>query len=71
MGTLANHVHNFYMLSFVPQFPQDATGSGVAAPGLHKITVKIPEYPSAIVRHRESYWNGPTDEEPKTPADPQ
>jgi len=71
MGTLANHVHNFYMLSFVPRFPADATGSGVAAPGLHKITVKISEYPSAIVRHRESYWNGPTDETPKAPATPQ
>ena len=60
MNLLANHVHNFYMLSFQPQFPPDAVGSGVAAPGLHKIVVKIPEYPSAIVRHRESYWaNGP------------
>ncbi len=65
MVSLANHVHNFYMLSFVPRFPADANGSGVAAPGMHRITVKIPEYPSAIVRHRESYWaNGPSD----TPA---
>jgi VWFA-related protein len=60
MVSLANHVHNFYMLSFVPRFPPD-TKEAVATPGLHRITVKIPEYPSAIVRHRESYWNGPTD----------
>jgi len=59
MVSLANHVHNFYMLSFVPRFPPD-TKEAVSAPGLHRITVKIPEYPSAIVRHRESYWNGPT-----------
>ena len=63
MVSLANHVHNFYMLSFVPRFPPDPKGTA-SAPGLHRITVKIPEYPSAIIRHRESYWNGPTD----TPA---
>jgi len=56
MNTLSNHVHNFYMLSFVPRFPADMAGSGVAAPGLHKITVKIPDYPKATIRHRESYW---------------
>jgi VWFA-related protein len=56
MGTLANHVHNFYMLSFVPRFPPDAEGSRAAAPGLHRITVKIPDFPKAIIRHRESYW---------------
>jgi VWFA-related protein len=68
MNLLANHVHNFYMLSFQPRFPVDALGSGVAAPGLHKIVVKIPEYPSAIVRHRETYWaNGPAGEA-ATPA---
>ena len=57
MVTLANHVHNFYMLSFQPHFPPDATGSNIAAPGLHRITVKIPQYPKATIRHRESYWN--------------
>jgi len=61
MITLANHVHNFYMLSFTPRFPPDATGSEAAAPGLHKITVKIPEYPKATIRHRESYWNSGPD----------
>ena len=60
LSTLANHVHNFYMLSFQPKFPPDASGSNAAAPGLHKLIVKVPDYPSATVRHRESYWaNGP------------
>jgi VWFA-related protein len=63
MVTLSNHVHNFYMLSFVPRFPPDMAGSSLAAPGLHKITVKIPDFPSATIRHRESYWaNAPGDD---------
>ena len=56
LSTLANHVHNYYLLSFVPKFPADALGSHAAAPGLHTLSVKIPEYPSAAVHHRESYW---------------
>ena len=56
LSTLSNHVHNYYLLSFVPKFPADASGSQAAAPGLHRLSVKIPEYPSATVRHRESYW---------------
>jgi VWFA-related protein len=56
LNTLANHVHNYYLLSFVPKFPADALGSHAAAPGLHRLSVKIPEYSSATVRHRESYW---------------
>jgi len=63
MVTLSNHVHNFYMLSFVPRFPAVMAGSAQAAPGLHKIVVKIPDYPKATVRHRESYWaNTPGDD---------
>jgi VWFA-related protein len=56
MDTFANHVHNFYLLSFVPRGLQ----ASAAAPGLHKITVKVPEYPKATIRYRESYWAGPT-----------
>ncbi|MBB5065022.1 VWA domain-containing protein [Granulicella mallensis] len=56
LNTLANHVHNYYLLSFVPRFPADASGSSAASPGLHSLSVKIPDYPSATVRHRESYW---------------
>jgi VWFA-related protein len=53
MDMFANHVHNFYMLSFVPRF---GDGAGAAAPGLHRITVKVPEYPKVTLRYRESYW---------------
>jgi hypothetical protein len=49
LGSLANHIHNGYLLSFQPK--------GDAAPGLHKITVEVPDY-KATVRHRESYWYG-------------
>lgn len=53
---LANHVNNYYMLSFQPRFPADAQGSQLAQPGLHSIRVTVPEYSSARIRHRESYW---------------
>jgi len=69
LSALSNHVHNFYMLSFQPRFPPDASGSNTAAPGLHKLVVKIPEYPSATVRHRESYWESGPDAA-DTPATP-
>jgi VWFA-related protein len=55
MDTFANHVHNSYLLSFVPHAAQ----AGAVAPGLHKITVKVPEYPKATIRYRESYWAAP------------
>jgi VWFA-related protein len=49
LGSVANHVHNGYLLSFQPR--------GDATPGLHAITVEVPDY-KATVRHRESYWLG-------------
>ncbi len=49
LGGLANHVHNGYLLSFQPH--------GDTTPGLHKITVEVPDYKSTV-RHRESYWYG-------------
>jgi VWFA-related protein len=49
LGGLANHVHNGYLLSFQPH--------GDTSPGLHKITVEVPDYKSTV-RHRESYWYG-------------
>ena len=53
LGTLANHVHNAYQLSFVPHFPPDAPGT---APGLHTVRVHVPKYPDAVIEYRESYW---------------
>lgn len=56
LNTLANRVHNYYLLSFVPGFPGDVSGSHAATPGLHILSVKTPDYPAATIRHRESYW---------------
>jgi VWFA-related protein len=46
---LANHIHNFYLISFQPPDP---------APGLHRISVKIPDYPDAKIRTRLTYYQG-------------
>lgn len=50
---LANHIHNYYLLSFQPQ---GKNGEPVT-PGLHHITVKVPDYDTRI-RSRESYYAG-------------
>lgn len=55
LNSLANRANNYYLLSFQPHFPAGAAHDG----SLHSITVKVPEYPSAVVRHRESYWAEP------------
>lgn len=59
LNGLANHVHNGYLLSFQPH--------GDLTPGLHTITVEVPDYKDTV-RHRESYWYGdppaPTDKQP-------
>jgi len=49
LNGLANHVHNGYLLSFQPH--------GDMTPGLHTITVEVPDYKDTV-RHRESYWYG-------------
>jgi VWFA-related protein len=51
---LANHVHNYYLLSFQPKLETN----GELAPGMHSIRVRIPDYPDAKVRFRESYFAG-------------
>ncbi len=53
---LSNHIHNYYLLSFQPP----STGPGTET-GLHRLTVKIPDYPDAKIRSRESYWAGVLD----------
>lgn len=55
LNSLANRVDNYYLLSFQPNFPADHADTGP----LHKLTVKIPIYPDATIRHRESYWQAP------------
>ena len=54
---LANHIHNYYLLSFQPQ----AEANGAPSPGMHRIRVKVPDYPNARVRFRESYFSGELD----------
>ncbi|HEY4358710.1 MAG TPA: VWA domain-containing protein [Acidobacteriaceae bacterium] len=67
--TLANHVNNYYVLSFVPHFPADTEGSMMAQPGLHDLRVTVTKYPDAKIRHRESYWAEGIKETPP-PAEP-
>ncbi len=47
---LTNHIHNYYLLSF-----QQAAG---AVPGLHRLTLKVPDYPDARIRSRLTYYAG-------------
>src|ERR1700722_14861300 len=54
---LSNHVHNYYLLSFQPH----AEANGEPASGMHTIRVKIPDYPDARIRFRESYFAGELD----------
>src|ERR1700679_1264007 len=54
---LTNHIHNYYLLSFQPH----AEANGAPSPGMHRIRVRIPDYPNARVRFRESYFSGELD----------
>jgi VWFA-related protein len=54
---LTNHIHNYYLLSFQPH-PE---ANGAPSPGMHRIRVRIPDYPDARVRFRESYFSGELD----------
>ncbi len=54
---LSNHVHNYYLLSFQPH----AESNGSPAPGMHAIQVKVPDYPGAKIRFRQSYFAGALD----------
>ena len=55
---LSNHIHNYYLLSFQPH------SGGADAAGLHSLHVKIPDYPDARIRTRESYYSGALDPPP-------
>ncbi|HEX3966865.1 MAG TPA: VWA domain-containing protein [Edaphobacter sp.] len=54
---LTNHVHNYYLLSFQPR----TEANGEPSPGMHRIRVKVPDYPDARVQFRESYFAGELD----------
>lgn len=51
---LANRIHNFYLISFQASGLTGAT----AEPGLHRISVKVPDYPKAQVRAHLTYYSG-------------
>jgi len=54
---LTNHIHNYYLLSFQPH----AEADGAPSPGMHRIRVRVPDYPNARIRFRESYFSGELD----------
>ncbi|QNI32757.1 VWA domain-containing protein [Alloacidobacterium dinghuense] len=60
MLQLTNHIHNYYLLSFQPKSGPD----GNPSPGMHSIRVSVPDYPSARLRFRESYFSGALDTVP-------
>ncbi len=45
---LSNHIRNYYLLSFQPP--------SATAPGLHQLTLHVPDHPTAQIRTRESYY---------------
>lgn len=47
---VANHVHNYYLLSFQPP--------STTKIGLHTLRVTVAGYPDANVQTRKSYWSG-------------
>ena len=53
---LSNHIHNYYLLSFQPagRKPDQVLA------GMHRLTVKVPDYPDAKIRYRLTYYAGDT-----------
>jgi VWFA-related protein len=47
---ISNRIHNYYLLSFRPP--------PVPALGLHSLSVRIPDYPDALIQTRKHYWSG-------------
>ncbi|MDP9049314.1 MAG: VWA domain-containing protein [Acidobacteriota bacterium] len=50
LGTISNHIHNRYVLSFQPPSPH---------PGLHALDLRLPNYSGLILTARSSYWADP------------
>jgi VWFA-related protein len=50
LATISNHIPNRYVLSFQPQSPH---------PGLHVISLSLPNYSKLAVTARTSYWVDP------------
>ena len=47
LATISNHIPNRYVLSFQPQSPH---------PGLHAISLRLPDYSGVAITARDSYW---------------
>ena len=54
VSRLANRIHNYYLLSFQPTTP----GGAPPSPGLHRLTIRVPDYPDAKLRYRLTYYYG-------------
>ena len=50
LHSLANHIHNYYLLSFQP--------AANSAPGLHGLALTVPDYSDARIHYRLSYYSG-------------
>ena len=50
LATISNHIPNRYVLSFQPQSPH---------PGLHVLSLSLPNYTKLAVTARTSYWADP------------
>jgi VWFA-related protein len=61
LATISNHIPNRYILSFQPQSPH---------PGLHVISLSLPNYSKLAVTARTSYWADPAATSSNPPAVP-
>jgi VWFA-related protein len=61
LATISNHIPNRYMLSFQPQSPH---------PGLHVLSLSLPNYAKLAVTARTSYWVDPEATSSNPPAVP-
>ena len=61
LATISNHIPNRYVLSFQPQSPH---------PGLHVLSLSLPNYTKLAVTARTSYWADPEAPSSNPPAVP-
>jgi VWFA-related protein len=47
---ISNHIHDYYLLSFKP--------SSTSLLTLHTLSVRVGDYPDAVIQTRRSYWPG-------------
>jgi hypothetical protein len=47
---ISNHIHDYYLLSFKPSSSPVLT--------LHTLSVRVADYPDAVIQTRKSYWPG-------------